>query len=78
MVSMIFTNGFLQMDRALGNMFWMSIDRKVIDGWLVNGAAAIVDRSSSLFRRLQSGFVYHYAFAMIIGLVGLTSWLFFA
>ncbi len=69
---------FADGSRALGNMFWMSIDRKVIDGWLVNGAAAIVDRSSSLFRRLQSGFVYHYAFAMIIGLVGLTSWLFFA
>jgi len=69
---------FADGSRALGNMFWMSIDRKVIDGWLVNGSAAIVDRSSSLFRRLQSGFVYHYAFAMIIGLVGLTSWLFFA
>ncbi len=69
---------FADGSRTLGNMFWMSIDRKVIDGWLVNGSAAIVDRSSSLFRRLQSGFVYHYAFAMIIGLVGLTSWLFFA
>ena len=69
---------FADGSRWLGEQLWQWGDRTVIDGWLVNGSAALVNKSSLLVRRLQSGFVYHYAFAMIIGLVGLMSWLFFA
>jgi len=46
-------------------------DGQIIDGWLVNGSARLVGRVSAAVRTLQSGFVFHYAFAMIIGLVAM-------
>jgi NADH-quinone oxidoreductase subunit L len=46
-------------------------DEKVIDGFFVNGSARIVDLASGLLRRTQSGYLYHYAFAMILGLIAL-------
>lgn len=46
-------------------------DARLIDGALVNGAARWVGRLSAISRRLQTGFVFHYAFTMIIGLVAL-------
>jgi NADH-quinone oxidoreductase subunit L len=46
-------------------------DRTVIDGWLVHGSARVVGALSDRLRSLQTGFLYHYAFAMIIGLVAL-------
>ena len=55
---------------ALGNMS-SAIDKKVIDGVAVNGSAKLVDLGASLLRRTQSGFLYHYAFAMILGLIAL-------
>ena len=44
-------------------------DEKVIDGAFVNGSARFVDLFSGVLRRTQSGFLYHYAFAMIVGLI---------
>jgi NADH-quinone oxidoreductase subunit L len=46
-------------------------DEKVIDGFFVNGSARFVDFAAGLLRNTQSGFLYHYAFAMILGLIGL-------
>ena len=46
-------------------------DEKIIDGFFVNGSARIVDLVSGLLRRTQSGYLYHYAFAMILGLIAL-------
>ena len=46
-------------------------DSKLIDGVAVNGSAALVGLVASLARKLQSGYLYHYAFAMILGLVAL-------
>jgi NADH-quinone oxidoreductase subunit L len=46
-------------------------DEKVIDGLIVNGSARIVDLFAGLLRRTQSGYLYHYAFAMILGLIAL-------
>jgi NADH-quinone oxidoreductase subunit L len=46
-------------------------DEKVIDGLFVNGSARIVDLVAGLLRRTQSGYLYHYAFAMILGLIAL-------
>ncbi|TXH76665.1 MAG: NADH-quinone oxidoreductase subunit L [Lysobacteraceae bacterium] len=46
-------------------------DEKIIDGLFVNGSARIVDLFSGLLRRTQSGYLYHYAFAMILGLIAL-------
>src|SRR6056297_1129891 len=46
-------------------------DRTLIDGWIVHGSAKLVGAFSSRLRSVQTGFLYHYAFAMIIGLVAL-------
>ena len=46
-------------------------DEKVIDGVAVNGSARLVDLASGLLRATQSGYLYHYAFAMILGVIAL-------
>ncbi|MCK5726606.1 MAG: NADH-quinone oxidoreductase subunit L [Thiotrichaceae bacterium] len=59
---------------ALGKGLWAAGDRCLIDGCMVNGSAWIVKKFSAWSRYLQTGFMYHYAFSMIIGLLGLISW----
>lgn len=54
---------------ALGRMFWKGGDAAVIDGVLIDGSASLVQRIASGLRRVQSGYLYHYAFAMILGLI---------
>ncbi|MDF1587846.1 MAG: NADH-quinone oxidoreductase subunit L [Gammaproteobacteria bacterium] len=54
--------------RAVGTFLWKVGDIKIIDGALVNGTAKTVGVISSLVRQVQSGYLYHYAFAMIVGL----------
>ena len=61
--------------RGLGNLFWQLGDVLVIDGGLVNGSARLVGWAAQVSRQLQSGYLYHYAFAMIIGLAVLVGWL---
>jgi NADH-quinone oxidoreductase subunit L len=56
---------------ALGRGLWKGGDAGLIDGVAVNGSAALVDRVASTVRWLQSGYLYHYAFAMILGLIAL-------
>ena len=53
--------------RALGMGLWKGGDEKLIDGALVNGSWKLVSWTSGVVRRLQSGYIYHYAFGMIIG-----------
>jgi len=53
--------------RLLGGKLWQTGDVKVIDGFFVNGTARLIGRISGVIRHLQSGLIYHYAFAMIIG-----------
>ena len=48
----------------------------MIDGALVNGSAKLVGWLAGVARKIQSGFVYHYAFMMIIGVFVLMTWLF--
>ena len=52
-----------------GRAFWRGGDAAVIDGVLVDGSATLIDRTSAIIRNVQSGLLYHYAFAMIIGLI---------
>jgi NADH-quinone oxidoreductase subunit L len=47
------------------------IDEKLVDGVVVNGSARLVDLFAGLLRRTQSGYLYDYAFAMILGLIAL-------
>ena len=53
--------------RVVGMGLWKVGDQKIIDGALVNGSWKVVGWVSSMVRRLQSGYIYHYAFGMIIG-----------
>ena len=63
--------------RRVGGLLWRFGDVRVIDGWLVNGSARAVGRIASVIRHVQTGLLYHYAFAMIIGLLALMTWLLF-
>ncbi len=54
--------------RALGVGLWKGGDQAVIDGALVNGSWKIVGWVAGLVRRLQTGFVFHYALVMILGI----------
>jgi len=55
---------------AIGNGLWKEGDQAVIDG-IVNGSARSVAWFAGVIRFLQSGYIYHYAFAMILGMLGL-------
>jgi NADH-quinone oxidoreductase subunit L len=54
---------------ALGRGFWKAGEQGAIDGAMVNGSVSVIHRIATLTRRLQSGYLYHYAFAMILGLI---------
>jgi len=54
--------------RRLGTLFWRIGDVRIIDGTAVNGTARLIGWISSILRHVQTGYVYHYAFAMIVGL----------
>jgi NADH-quinone oxidoreductase subunit L len=60
--------------RVLGNGLWNVGDRTLIDGLIVNGSAKVVGWFSALIRHLQSGYIYHYAFVMILGVLGFLIW----
>jgi len=55
--------------RMLGGRLWRWGDVTVIDGWMVNGSVRLVGKIAGIVRQLQSGYIYHYAFAMIIGVL---------
>ncbi|PWF48321.1 NADH-quinone oxidoreductase subunit L [Massilia glaciei] len=56
--------------RLLGRGLWSVGDKSIIDGFVVNGSAKMVGLFSALSRKLQTGFIYHYAFVMILGVLG--------
>ena len=60
--------------RALGRGLWADGDRAVIDGVLVNGTASAVAAFARLARGVQTGYIYRYAFAMVIGVCLLLLW----
>lgn len=53
--------------RFIGHKLWQIGDVTIIDGGMVNGTANLISKLSSVVRKLQTGLIYHYAFAMIIG-----------
>ena len=55
--------------RKIGQLLWRIGDVRIIDGVLVNGTASAVRVFSGVIRHIQSGYLYHYAFSMIIGLL---------
>ncbi len=60
--------------RLLGGRLWRWGDVTAIDGLLVNGSVRVVAQVAGMVRHLQSGYIYHYAFAMIIGVALLATW----
>ena len=55
--------------RLLGKILWKAGDQVLIDGLIVNGSAKSVGYIAGVVRRIQTGYLYHYAFAMILGLL---------
>ena len=60
--------------RALGTGLWKGADQSVIDGGIVNGSWKLVGAVSAITRQIQSGYLYHYALAMIVGVFLLMTW----
>ena len=65
----LYTALFARGSVALGKALWKGADAGAIDGLVVNGSASLVGRIARRARTLQSGYLYHYAFAMIVGLI---------
>jgi NADH-quinone oxidoreductase subunit L len=68
--SAVFASG----TRLLGTGLWKVGDAAIIDGLVVNGSARLVGWFSTVIRKLQSGYIYHYAFMMIFGVFVLLLW----
>jgi NADH-quinone oxidoreductase subunit L len=60
--------------RLLGKFLWLAGDRGLIDGLAVNGSAFSVGWVAGVVRHLQTGYLYHYAIAMILGLILMVGW----
>ena len=69
----VFAGGAL----VLGKGLWAAGDRFLIDGLMVNGSAKITGWFSSVVRHIQTGYLYHYAFSIILGVLAIMSWLVF-
>lgn len=66
---------FVNPAKKLGRFFAKCIDQKTIDALGPNGFAWVSDKAGVFVRRLQSGYVYHYSFAMLIGLIAMLTYL---
>ena len=71
MYDYLFVKSFIK----FGNFFWKKGDEGTIDRFGPNGISNLVKNISSKSIIIQSGYIYHYAFAMLIGLVVLITWL---
>ena len=66
---------FVRPAKALGALLWKRGDGNVIDGALNGLAMGIIPFFTRLAGKMQSGYVFHYAFAMVLGIVVLVSWM---
>ncbi|OLF73052.1 NADH dehydrogenase [Maricaulis sp. W15] len=66
---------FVRGAKALGDLFWKIGDVKLIDGLGPNGVAGTTLAAARRLAKGQSGFLYHYAFVMLIGVLGFTLWI---
>lgn len=73
-VDELYEKGIAAGGRGFGRALWQVGDVTLIDGLMVNGTANSIGWFSTVIRRMQSGYLYHYAFAMIIGLSVLLGW----
>jgi NADH-quinone oxidoreductase subunit L len=66
---------FVHGSRKLGNFFYKVCDLLFIDGLFVNGSGKLIRGLARVSRRMQTGYMYHYALAMVVGLVVFLGWL---
>ena len=69
---------FVRGAKALGDLFWKGGDQKVIDGLGPDGVSAVTYAVGRGTGRLQTGYVYHYAFVMLLGVAGLLTFALYA
>jgi NADH-quinone oxidoreductase subunit L len=67
---------FVRLARVLGDLFWKGGDQKIIDGLGPDGVSAVSYALGRRTGRLQTGYVYHYAFVMLVGVVALLAYVF--
>lgn len=65
----------MRLTTAFGTLFYQVGDRKLIDGFFVNGTARLLEWAAIRGRKFQTGYLYHYATVMIVGLLVLLSWM---
>ena len=70
----IYQSVLMRGSRNLGTALWKYGDAGLIDGLMVNGTARLVGWFAAITRQVQTGYLYTYAFAMIIGLLILLTW----
>ncbi|MBN1378947.1 MAG: NADH-quinone oxidoreductase subunit L [Gammaproteobacteria bacterium] len=75
-VDEIYQNGIAAGSRALADRLWRFGDAFIIDGIIINGSARLITRGADRLRNVQSGYLFHYAFAMIVGLLLLLGWMY--
>ena len=68
---------FVRAAKAIGRFLWKQGDGRVIDGMGPDGVSARVLDLTGWAVRMQTGYLYHYAFAMLIGLAGFMTWYMF-
>ncbi len=69
---------FVRGAKGLGDLFWKGGDQKIIDGFGPDGVAAVSSMIGKRIGRLQTGYVYHYAFVMLVGVAGLLGYALYA
>ena len=74
----LYIKGFAAGGRRVGDFLKTKGDELIIDGILVNGTANQVKRFAGILRRVQTGYLYHYAFAMFFGVTLILAWLLWA
>jgi len=74
----LWIKGFAAGGRRIGQFLWQKGDEQIIDGVMVNGTANTVARLAGVLRQLQTGYLYHYAFAMFIGMTLFLGWMLWA
>lgn len=73
-VDWVYENIFARGARAFGTVFWKVGDQAIIDGAVVNGSWKLMAKFGQWIRGLQTGYLYHYALVMLLGIVALMTY----
>ena len=66
---------FVRPAKWVGKVLWKKGDGQIIDGTINGIAMGIIPMLTRLAGRAQSGYIFHYAFAMVLGIVALVTWM---